>query len=40
MRRSRVPALLAAQFARERQILARLHHRNIAQLFDGGVTLD
>ena len=40
MRRSRMPALLAAQFARERQILARLHHRNIAQLFDGGVTPD
>jgi tetratricopeptide (TPR) repeat protein len=40
MRRSRMPALLAAQFARERQILARLHHRNIAQLFDGGVTSD
>jgi eukaryotic-like serine/threonine-protein kinase len=40
MRRSRVPAPLAEQFARERQILARLQHRNIAQLFDGGVTPD
>lgn len=40
MRRTRVPGLLAEQFARERQILARLQHRNIAQLFDGGVTGD
>ena len=40
MRRSRMPALLAAQFARERQILARFQHRNIAQLYDGGVTPD
>ena len=40
MRRSRMPAVLEEQFARERQILARLQHRNIAQLFDGGVTPD
>lgn len=40
MRRTRLPALLEAQFARERQILAGLQHRNIAQLFDGGVTAD
>lgn len=38
MRRTRMPALIEAQFARERQILARLQHRNIAQLLDGGVT--
>src|SRR6185295_8072484 len=38
MRRTRVPELIEAQFARERQILARFQHRNIAQLFDGGVT--
>src|ERR1051325_7477589 len=38
MRRTRMPAVVAAQFARERQILAGLQHRNIAQLFDGGVT--
>lgn len=38
MRRSRLPEQLAGQFARERQILARLRHPNIAQLFDGGVT--
>lgn len=40
MRRTRLPALVEAQFARERQILARLQHRNIAQLLDGGVTED
>jgi serine/threonine-protein kinase len=40
MRQTRLPALVAAQFARERQILARLQHRNIAQLLDGGVTDD
>ncbi len=40
MRRRRVPHQVAEQFARERQILARLQHRNIAQLFDGGVTPD
>ena len=38
MRRTQMPALVAEQFARERQILARLQHRNIAQLLDGGVT--
>jgi tetratricopeptide (TPR) repeat protein len=38
MRRTRMPAVVEAQFARERQILAGLQHRNIAQLFDGGVT--
>ncbi len=37
-RRSRLAARVAEQFARERRILARLQHRNIAQLFDGGVT--
>ena len=40
MRRTHLPELIAAQFARERQILASLQHRNIAQLFDGGVTAD
>jgi eukaryotic-like serine/threonine-protein kinase len=38
MRRTRLPEAVAGQFARERQILARLRHPNIAQLFDGGVT--
>ena len=37
-RRTRLPEQVAGQFARERQILARLRHPNIAQLFDGGVT--
>jgi eukaryotic-like serine/threonine-protein kinase len=40
MRQTRLPALVAAQFARERRILAGLQHRNIAQLLDGGVTED
>lgn len=40
MRRTRLPAQMAEQFARERQILARLQHRNVAQLFDGGVSPD
>jgi eukaryotic-like serine/threonine-protein kinase len=39
-RRTRMAQLVAEQFARERQILARLQHRNIAQLFDGGVTAE
>lgn len=39
-RRSVSSSAGAEQFARERQILARLQHRNIAQLFDGGVTED
>lgn len=39
-RRTRLPAQVAAQFARERQIHARFRHPNIAQLFDGGVTPD
>jgi serine/threonine protein kinase len=39
-RRTRLPAQVAAQFSRERQILARFRHPNIAQLFDGGVTPD
>jgi eukaryotic-like serine/threonine-protein kinase len=38
MRRTRLPEQVAGQFARERQILARLRHPHIAQLFDGGVT--
>ena len=38
MRRTRMPLHIAEQFARERQILARLQHRNIAHLYDGGVT--
>ena len=38
MRQTRMPAQVAEQFARERQILARLQHRNIAQLFDGGIS--
>lgn len=33
-------AASAAQFARERQILARLHHPHITQLYDGGLTDD
>ena len=40
MRKSRLPELIAAQFARERHILAGLQHRNIAQLLDAGVTAD
>jgi tetratricopeptide (TPR) repeat protein len=40
MRRTVLSGLVADQFARERQILAKLRHRNIAQLFDGGVTPD
>ncbi|MEJ0087512.1 MAG: protein kinase [Pseudomonadota bacterium] len=40
MRRAVSAGVGAEQFARERQILARLQHRNIAQLFDGGVTED
>ncbi len=40
MRKSRMPELVAAQFARERRILAGLQHRNVAQLFDAGVTAD
>jgi tetratricopeptide (TPR) repeat protein len=40
MRRTLLAGVVAEQFARERQILARLRHRNIAQLFDGGVTAD
>ncbi len=40
MRRTRLPEQMAGQFARERQILARLRHPNIAQLFDGGVTAE
>jgi serine/threonine-protein kinase len=40
MRRTRLSPQAAEQFARERQILARFQHRNIAQLFDGGVTPD
>jgi tetratricopeptide (TPR) repeat protein len=31
-------ASAAEQFARERQILARLHHPHITQLYDGGLT--
>lgn len=38
LRRSLFGATAAAQFARERQILARLRHPHIAQLFDGGIT--
>jgi serine/threonine protein kinase len=38
MRRTRMPLHVAEQFARERQILARLQHRNIAHLYDGGAT--
>ena len=33
-------AAAAEQFARERQILARLHHPHITQLYDGGRTTD
>jgi serine/threonine-protein kinase len=36
--RSREFASLAARFAQERQILARLEHPNIARLIDGGAT--
>jgi hypothetical protein len=38
MRRTRLPEQVAAQFARERQILARFRHPNIAHLLDGGVS--
>ncbi|QXQ07481.1 serine/threonine protein kinase [Sphingosinicellaceae bacterium] len=38
IRRSLFSGTAAAQFASERQILARLRHPHIAQLFDGGVT--
>jgi eukaryotic-like serine/threonine-protein kinase len=37
MRPSLFPQASAAFFANERRVLARLHHRGIAQLFDGGV---
>jgi serine/threonine-protein kinase len=40
IRRSLFAASAAAQFASERQILARLRHPHIAQLFDGGVGAD
>ena len=33
-------AAVLARFLRERQILARLEHRNIARLLDGGITPD
>ncbi|HEV7715007.1 MAG TPA: serine/threonine-protein kinase, partial [Steroidobacteraceae bacterium] len=39
-RMSRMPELVATQFARERRILAGLQHANIAQLLDAGVTAD
>ncbi|MBC7519622.1 MAG: serine/threonine protein kinase [Sandarakinorhabdus sp.] len=38
IRRGLFSARAAAQFAAERQMLARLRHPHIAQLFDGGVT--
>lgn len=40
MRRTLLAGAVAAQFARERRILAQLRHRNIAALYDGGVTVD
>ena len=40
IRRTLFAGAAADQFAVERQILARLRHPHIAQLFDGGVTLD
>ncbi|MGI4880220.1 MAG: serine/threonine-protein kinase [Janthinobacterium lividum] len=40
IRRSLFSGTATAQFASERQILARLRHPHIAQLFDGGVTSD
>ncbi len=40
IRRSLFAGSATAQFAIERQILARLRHPHIAQLFDGGVTPD
>lgn len=40
MHRSRGEANLVDRFLRERQILARLEHPNIARLIDGGVTED
>lgn len=40
IRRSLFSGRAAAQFAEERQILAKLRHPHIAQLFDGGVTPD
>jgi eukaryotic-like serine/threonine-protein kinase len=40
MRHGHVSAAARQQFDSERRILARMHHRNIAQLFDGGVLAD
>ncbi len=40
IRRTLFSGAAAAQFASERQILARLRHPHIAQLFDGGITAD
>lgn len=40
MRKTLLPGPVSEQFARERQILARLQHPNIARLFDGGVAPD
>ena len=40
IRRTLFAATAADQFGIERQILARLRHPHIAQLFDGGVTVD
>jgi serine/threonine protein kinase len=40
MNRTLLSSIVTEQFVRERQILARLQHRNIAQLFDGGITAD
>ena len=37
-RRTRLSGLVTEQFARERRILAGLQHRNIAQLYDGGIS--
>ena len=40
VRKTCAPERVAAQFGRERRILAGLQHRNIAQLVDAGVTPD
>ena len=40
MRKTLLPGPVTEQFARERQILARLQHPNIARLFDGGIAPD
>jgi serine/threonine-protein kinase len=40
LREDRAVVLAAPRFRRERQLLARLRHRNVATLLDGGMTAD